>query len=265
MTGAVHAAQDKKAIDVVVLDLRKAGGFTDYFVICTGTNTRQITAIADAVERRCETDFGERPTWPKASRNPSGSCSTTSTSSSTSSAASAAPSTSSSGSGATPSARVRRRSRRRARSRATLAPVVRRRAAPLLDSSTAAGAACAQHAGAAVAPTRRAVVAAHACDEPLHITVRRSPRGRLRRRAPRHHSRVQVRGPPIARRPLGRLMRDAARDAARRLRLRRAGAAASMAAAAARLQSGARPGARPRPSGRARALADPRHAVADRR
>ena len=33
----------------MVLDLRKAAGFTDYFVICSGTNPRQIRAIADAV------------------------------------------------------------------------------------------------------------------------------------------------------------------------------------------------------------------------
>ena len=46
---AVEAARDKKAFDTVVLDLRKADGFTDYFVICTGANPRQITAIADAV------------------------------------------------------------------------------------------------------------------------------------------------------------------------------------------------------------------------
>jgi ribosome-associated protein len=46
---AVHAAEDKKANDVVVLDLRKAAGFTDYFLICSGTNSRQIRAIADGV------------------------------------------------------------------------------------------------------------------------------------------------------------------------------------------------------------------------
>lgn len=46
---AVAAALDKKADDLVVLDLRKASGFTDFFVICTGQNTRQIHAIADAV------------------------------------------------------------------------------------------------------------------------------------------------------------------------------------------------------------------------
>lgn len=46
---AVVAAQDKKAEDVVVLDLRKTVAFTDYFVICTGTNSRQVRAIADGV------------------------------------------------------------------------------------------------------------------------------------------------------------------------------------------------------------------------
>ena len=59
--GAVHAIQDKKGVDVVVLDLRKAGGFTDYFVICTGGNARQIMAIADSVEQTLRVDFGERP------------------------------------------------------------------------------------------------------------------------------------------------------------------------------------------------------------
>ena len=46
---AVEAASDKKANDLVVLDLRKATGFTDFFVICSGTNPRQIRAIADNV------------------------------------------------------------------------------------------------------------------------------------------------------------------------------------------------------------------------
>ncbi len=45
----IAAAGDKKATDLVVLDLRKAAGFTDYFVICSGQNARQIRAIADAV------------------------------------------------------------------------------------------------------------------------------------------------------------------------------------------------------------------------
>ena len=61
VAGAVRAARDRKAEDIVVLDLRKAGGFTDYFVICTGTNPRQINAIADAVDATLRSDLGERP------------------------------------------------------------------------------------------------------------------------------------------------------------------------------------------------------------
>ena len=47
---AVKAALDKKAVDVVVLDLRNTPAFTDYFVLCSGLNQRQVKAIADAVE-----------------------------------------------------------------------------------------------------------------------------------------------------------------------------------------------------------------------
>jgi ribosome-associated protein len=46
---AVRAAEQKKAEDITVLDLRNAAGFTDYFVICSGTNARQVRAIADAI------------------------------------------------------------------------------------------------------------------------------------------------------------------------------------------------------------------------
>jgi ribosome-associated protein len=58
---AVHAALEKKAEDVVVLDLREAGGFTDFFVICTGANARQINAIADSVRDTLKRDLDERP------------------------------------------------------------------------------------------------------------------------------------------------------------------------------------------------------------
>lgn len=47
---AAHAAQDKKALDLTVLDLHEASAFTDYFIICSGQNARQVKAIADAVE-----------------------------------------------------------------------------------------------------------------------------------------------------------------------------------------------------------------------
>ena len=49
LTAAVAAALDKKAEDLVVLDLTQGSAFTDFFVICTGTNRRQVQAIADAV------------------------------------------------------------------------------------------------------------------------------------------------------------------------------------------------------------------------
>jgi ribosome-associated protein len=47
---AIAAAQDRKASDVMVLDLRPAHGFTDFFVIVSGQNPRQIKAIADAIQ-----------------------------------------------------------------------------------------------------------------------------------------------------------------------------------------------------------------------
>ena len=55
LTIAIDAARDKKATDLVVLDLRKTGAFTDYFLICTGANPRQVHAIADAVEQALKT------------------------------------------------------------------------------------------------------------------------------------------------------------------------------------------------------------------
>lgn len=52
---AILACQDKQAEDVTVLELEKdSGAFTDYFVMCSGTNSRQIQAIADAVDERLE-------------------------------------------------------------------------------------------------------------------------------------------------------------------------------------------------------------------
>jgi ribosome-associated protein len=50
LTAAVAATLEKKAQDVVMLDLTKASAFTDFFVICTGTNRRQVQAIADGVQ-----------------------------------------------------------------------------------------------------------------------------------------------------------------------------------------------------------------------
>ena len=49
ITMALHAAAEKKAIDIVVLDLREIASFTDYFVITSGANERQVQAISDEV------------------------------------------------------------------------------------------------------------------------------------------------------------------------------------------------------------------------
>ena len=46
---ALRAASDKKAIDTTVLDLREIASFTDFFVIVSGSNERQVQAISDAV------------------------------------------------------------------------------------------------------------------------------------------------------------------------------------------------------------------------
>ena len=46
---ALHAAAEKKALDLVVLDLRPVASFTDFFVITSGTNRRQVQAISDGV------------------------------------------------------------------------------------------------------------------------------------------------------------------------------------------------------------------------
>lgn len=48
---AIEAASSRKATGTIVLDLRKTGAFTDYFLICTGSNPRQVQAIADAIEQ----------------------------------------------------------------------------------------------------------------------------------------------------------------------------------------------------------------------
>ena len=58
---AIHACQDKKAEEITILELEQgSGAFTDYFVVCSGTNPRQVQAIADEVETRLEKKNGMR-------------------------------------------------------------------------------------------------------------------------------------------------------------------------------------------------------------
>ena len=46
---AVRAAQDRKAVDLDILDLEGLCSFTDFFLICSGTSTRHSHAICDAI------------------------------------------------------------------------------------------------------------------------------------------------------------------------------------------------------------------------
>ena len=45
----VQATTDKKAFNILVLDLRKRSDLTDFFVICSGNSRMQVQAIADSV------------------------------------------------------------------------------------------------------------------------------------------------------------------------------------------------------------------------
>lgn len=58
---AVAAVENKKAEELAILEMdRASGAFTDYFVVCTGTNPRQIQAISDEIQKRLS-DTGVRP------------------------------------------------------------------------------------------------------------------------------------------------------------------------------------------------------------
>lgn len=53
VSAAIQACLEKKAEELTILEMEKgSGAFTDYFVLCSGTNPRQIQAIADEVELR---------------------------------------------------------------------------------------------------------------------------------------------------------------------------------------------------------------------
>ena len=47
---ACRAASDRKALDIVVLDLREVSSITDLFLVCSGQNPRQMQAIAEAID-----------------------------------------------------------------------------------------------------------------------------------------------------------------------------------------------------------------------
>ena len=59
---AIAACHEKQAEEVLILELEQgSGAFTDYFVVCSGNNPRQVQAISDEVEDRLE-KAGQRPT-----------------------------------------------------------------------------------------------------------------------------------------------------------------------------------------------------------
>src|SRR5262245_42818790 len=57
---AAHAASEKKATDLVALDLTSVASFTEYFLICTAASTRQVQAICEAIEDQLRAR-GKRP------------------------------------------------------------------------------------------------------------------------------------------------------------------------------------------------------------
>lgn len=65
---ALRAVEDKKAIDIVVLDISGIATFADYFLLCSGESSRQIQAIADEVEAKLA-QAGIRPKHIEGYRN----------------------------------------------------------------------------------------------------------------------------------------------------------------------------------------------------
>jgi ribosome-associated protein len=57
----VGYATDRKAHDIVELDMRGVVGYTDWFVICSGNTDRQVRAIHDAIHEGCKHDHGLLP------------------------------------------------------------------------------------------------------------------------------------------------------------------------------------------------------------
>ena len=58
---AIRCASDKQAFDMVALDLRKIASFTEFFIIATGANQRQVQAIADEINEQLKKQLKVRP------------------------------------------------------------------------------------------------------------------------------------------------------------------------------------------------------------
>jgi ribosome-associated protein len=58
---ALHCADEKKGIGIGALDLREITSFTDFFIVVSGLNTRQVQAISDEIEVQIKKQLGEKP------------------------------------------------------------------------------------------------------------------------------------------------------------------------------------------------------------
>lgn len=58
---AAEMAADRKAFDMRILDLRDIASFTEFFVIASGANQRQVQAISDAIEEELKKQLQTRP------------------------------------------------------------------------------------------------------------------------------------------------------------------------------------------------------------
>lgn len=58
---AIHCANEKQAYQLVALDLREIASFTEFFIIASGANVRQVQAIADEINERLKKDLDSRP------------------------------------------------------------------------------------------------------------------------------------------------------------------------------------------------------------
>jgi ribosome-associated protein len=58
---AARAAADRKAAEMVAIDIRRIASFAEFFLICSGTSTRQVQSIAEEVQERLKSERGSRP------------------------------------------------------------------------------------------------------------------------------------------------------------------------------------------------------------
>ncbi|MCY4232251.1 MAG: ribosome silencing factor [Bacteroidetes bacterium] len=58
---ALIAIQDKKAMDVIIMDMYEVSGLADYFILCSGSTDIQVKAIAESVETRLKLECQESP------------------------------------------------------------------------------------------------------------------------------------------------------------------------------------------------------------